>query len=281
MKIVDPAHARRGGESAHRPGGIAFTYLLEGEEFAPDNHGLMLVHVAEHYEAVRHRHNFEQVRVMLDGSFGFGPGMVQGPGSVGYFCEGTWYTQQGHGPSTTLLLQVAGASGAGYMSEPQMRSGVSALQALGEFRDGIYTWHDASGKKHNQDGYEATWEHVFGRAIDYPAARYDAPVLLRPERFGWVADPKLPAVSHKHLGTFNERGLALAGWRLAAGGSAAIAAGERRLLGYVMAGTAALDTGQAIGRGWAFEALPGETLGLSAASGPCALELLLFTLPRF
>ena len=241
----------------------------------------MLVHVAEHYEAPRHRHNFEQVRVMLDGSFGFGPGLAQGPGSVGYFCEGTWYTQQGRGPSTTLLLQVAGASGQGYMSEAQLRGGVAALQARGEFHDGIYTWHDEAGKKHNQDGYEAAWEHVFGRALRYPPARYDAPVLLRPDRFDWVADPAVPGLSHKHLGSFHERDLALGGWRLAAGATAPLSAGERRVLGYVMAGTATADTGAKMRAGWAFELRPGEALRLSAAPGASDLEILRFTLPRF
>ena len=279
MKVIDPGAARRGGSSAHRPGGISFTYLLEGEEFALDNHGLMLVHVADHYTAPRHRHNFEQIRVMLEGSFGFGPGREQGPGSIGYFTEGTYYTQDGRGPSTTLLLQVAGASGQSYMSERQMRSGVEAVGSRGSFEGGILTWHDDAGKKHNQDGYEAAWEHVFGRPMTYPAPRYDGPVLIDPARFEWVADASCPGLAEKFLGAFNERGLAVSGWRLDAGCTAGLGGDGRRSLGYVMRGSAAAASGVALSAGFAFELGAGEAMALVA--GGDGVEILRFLLPRF
>lgn len=279
MRIANPAEARRGGSSEHRPGGIAFTYLLEGEEFAPDNHCLMLVHVAERYRAPRHRHNFEQVRVMLDGRFGFGPGRVQGPGSIGYFTEGTWYAQDGEGASTTLLLQVAGASGHGYMSERQMRDGVAALGSRGDFHDGVFTRRDAAGKKHHQDGYEAVWEHVFERPIAYPRPRYDGPVLIDPAQFAWLPLDGQPGVAEKRLAGFNERGLSLSGWRLDAGAGGAMAGAGRRSLAYVLRGDATTATGGSLAAGWAFELLGGDRLELSA--GAAGLELLRFTLPQF
>lgn len=48
----------------------------------------MLIH-AKDYHAPRHRHNFEQVRVLHDSEFGCDAGLSQQAGSVGYFPEGT------------------------------------------------------------------------------------------------------------------------------------------------------------------------------------------------
>jgi hypothetical protein len=288
MRFTDPTNAPRGGASEHRPGGIAFTYLLSGSDFAPDNYSLMLVHVADAFHTPRHRHNFEQVRVMLDGHFGFGPGHSQGPGSVGYFCEGTAYTQSAQGASTTLLLQVGGASGHGYMSAAQLQQGVATLKQRGSFEDGVYSWLDAAGKRHKQDGYEAVWEHTFGRTINYPQPRYEAPVILWPQRFGWLDCQQQPAVQTQHLGSFNERGLSLRGWRLVAGARAPLRAADQRTLAYVQAGEGlCVGTGsdatpansQTLRPGFAFELLRGEQVVLQAGGAP--LQLLLFGLPVF
>ena len=168
-----------------------------------------------------HRHNFDQVRIVLEGSFGFGPGpgpgLVQHAGSVGYFCEGTHYTQQGEGRSLTLLLQVGGPSGAGFMSRRQLRQGIATLRDKGEFHEGMFTWYDAQGIKHDKDSYEAVWEHVHRRPIQYAKPQYSAPVLMDPERFAWVPMPGREGIWLRTLGRFSERGLAITQLRLAAG----------------------------------------------------------------
>ncbi len=299
MHVVTPQTAEKGGASEHRPGGIAFTYLLQGQEGQPDNYSLMLVHVADAFSTPRHRHNFDQVRVLLSGNFGFGPGQSQGPGSVGYFCEGTAYTQDAQGASTTLLLQSGGASGHGYMSHQQLQQAVAALKQRGSFEAGVFSWLDSDGKRHNQDGYEAAWQHCFGRTITYPKPRYDAPVILHPSRFGWVPDPEQPGVHTQHLGTFSERGLSLRHWRLQGGQVAQLKAGGQRLLAYVHLGAGAsayqpLQAKQsdhpqqnshqsnpsvALQDGCAFALQRGEVATLRA--GPQPLEILLFALPVF
>lgn len=78
MRTVTPDEAVFIPAQPHRSGGVSFRHLLAGEEDSLDNYSLSLVDVAELYEAPRHRHNFEQVRVILKGSFGFGPAAVQG-----------------------------------------------------------------------------------------------------------------------------------------------------------------------------------------------------------
>lgn len=211
--------------------GISFRDLLVGEEGSPNNYGLQLVEVADAYSTPRHRHNFEQIRLMLDGSFGFGSA-VQEAGSVGYFCEGTYYTQVAEGPSKMLLLQVGGPMGEGFMSRRQLRAGVQALTSDGgTIERGIYTSFDEAGKKHNQDSYEAVWEHINGRTIKYPKPQYDGPVIFRPERFPWHTFAEETGVAARSYGVFNNRGLALSGLRLDAEARHEIEAdGSERLL---------------------------------------------------
>ena len=69
---------------------------------------------------------------MLSGSFQWEENSAQEEGSVGYFTEGTPYKQKGINDSRTLILQVAGASGSGYMSYAQLQSAIAELQ-----KDGI------------------------------------------------------------------------------------------------------------------------------------------------
>jgi quercetin dioxygenase-like cupin family protein len=199
-----------------RGGSIRFKDLLQGEEGRPDNFALQWVTVDDAFHTPRHRHNFEQVRILIDGQFGFGSQQVQHAGTVGYFCEGTAYTQDAKGRSETLLLQVGGPSGAGFMSRRQLRQAVAELSGRGEFHDGIYTWWDDAGKKHHQDSYEACWEHVHARKIVYPTPQIQGPVLMEPSRFSWVALDQ-SGVSTRLIGRFNERGLEISQRRLAAG----------------------------------------------------------------
>jgi hypothetical protein len=222
MKITHLQDARVVGAKAHRSGNIGFRYLLTGNEGSADNYALTLVDVPGEYTTPRHRHNFEQVRIMLKGQFGFGPGLTQEEGSVGYFTEGSWYEQHGDQPSQTLLLQCGGPSGSGYMSDTQLQQGIEALSRRGRFHDGVYSWNDGNGKLHNQDGYEAVWEHVFGRAIVYAKPRYETPVILYPDRFNWIPVPDTTGLSIRQLGTFHERGLQLVQLRLDAGCTAAL-----------------------------------------------------------
>ncbi|MBK9136191.1 MAG: hypothetical protein IPM15_18095 [Betaproteobacteria bacterium] len=209
---------------------VTYHDLLTGREGAPDNFALQLVSVNGGYATGRHRHNFEQVRIMLDGAFEFGPGLVQPAGTVGYFCEGTHYTQQGDGRSQTLLLQVGGPSGAGYMSRRQLRNGIAALRGKGDFADGCFNWVDAHGIRHSKDSYEAVWEHVHRRPIQYVQPQYSAPVLMDPERFSWVPMPGNGGVWLRTLGRFNERGLAITQLRVAAGAELILPRGQQVLL---------------------------------------------------
>lgn len=263
--------------SGFRSGEIVFRDLMCGVEGSASNYALQMVDVPTRYSAPRHRHNFEQVRIMLDGSFGFGPGQVQEKGSVGYFCEGTYYTQNGEGKSTTLLLQIAGPSGQGYMSRRQLRSGIEALRARGTFAEGIYTWLDASGKKHNQDSYEAVWEHVHGKPVRYPKPQYLGPVLLEPERFAWRALAGTHGVSRRHLGAFNDHALSLSQLSLQGGASLVLDARKQAQLLFCLSGSGSLG-GQTFAEWASAELALGEQAELKASQD---LVVFVFGLPRY
>jgi hypothetical protein len=237
MRIAHASQVSPSGASAHRDGGIVMRHLLHGVENTPGNYALMLVE-AENYRAPRHRHNFDQVRVMLDGEFGFDRGQVQRAGMIGYFTEGTYYTQDGEGKSTTLLLQSGGASGAGYMSDRQLRGAIAELATHGRFEHGVYTRFDERGQKHNQDGYEAAWEHVRGRAIEYPAPLYDAPILWHEAAYPWQPISQND-VSVREFGSFTAKALSISQYQVRPsqnGGAFRVPTLDRERLLYVSAG---------------------------------------------
>lgn len=275
MKIRHRSTAPVSGASAHRPGGISFVHLMEGDEGAPDNFGFTLVDAQDEFFTPRHRHNFEQVRIMLEGSFEFGPGLRQDAGTIGYFCEGTYYTQKGIGRSVTLLLQVAGASGEGYMNHAQLRANVAALEQEGTFDNGVYSWIDAAGRKHNKDGYEAAWERANNRPLVYPKPRYQGPVLMTPANFAYL--PLAPGVEQRRLGRFNERGLDLRQLRLGQGAVHRIDGGDQPWLLYALSGAGSVE-GQSWSAGSALMVERGEQIEIGATETG---EFYLIGLPTF
>lgn len=243
--------------STHRAGRIENKRLLSGDEGEPDNYELSLVLAEGDYATPRHRHNFDQLRYMLEGRFGFGP-RAQEEGTVGYFCEGVHYEQGAIGRSVTLLFQGGGASGSGFMSYRQLEAGQSALKERGSFSSGVYSEPREDGGRRNRDAYEAIWEHVHQRRIAYPAARFDEPVIMNPQSFAWVAHE---ACERRALGSFGERGLSVGFVRLAPGAATSLSAGQ---VVFVIEGEGDAG-GEAYGRHSALASDDGE-IALTAAS---------------
>ena len=94
----------------------------------------------------RHRHNFEQIRVQLDGALSYDRDGVMSAGIVGYFPEGVFYGPQSQKPedvATAAVLQFGGASGSGYLSNKETRAAMEELNKLGEFKDGVFRRREA------------------------------------------------------------------------------------------------------------------------------------------
>jgi hypothetical protein len=226
MQIVSAKPMEYKPVSGHRTGDITFKRLLQGAPGAPDNFELSLVRNAGEYYTPRHRHNFDQVRMILDGEFGYAGRKVMPTGSVGYFPEGTYYGPQNVTTCVTLTLQCGAPSGDGFLSYDQLHNGHIELSQLGRFEQGVFYRNPDSnrrpGVKRNQDGYEAIWEHVIGRKLKYPKPRYTEPVIMLPDAWAW-RPTEAAGVSAKLLGIFvNNTRIELlrlepgAAWRIAA-----------------------------------------------------------------
>lgn len=182
-------------------GDVMVQALLGGKDGDPGNFDLRLDSNSNSHGRVRHRHNFEQIRWVLDGRFTLAPGKFIEAGEIGYFTEGVYYG--GESDCNVLALQFGGPSGYGVMSVPRVQDGRAALAKTGVFENGVYTWYDAEGRKHNQDPYEAVWEFFNKKKIQYLSRpRYADVTVINPKAY-------LPRTVQKGvkvyiLGTFSE-----------------------------------------------------------------------------
>jgi ChrR-like protein with cupin domain len=152
----------------------------------------------------RHRHNFEQIRYAVEGSYSSGKQTMQ-QGQVGYFPEGCYYgPQDQHGAALLLVLQFPGPSDAYYLTDEDRDAAYERLKARGTFSGGIYTVANPDGQTRNQDSFEAIWEEHCQQKLEYPKPRYSEPIIMEPSTFGWRAHPTQAGLEIKHLGTFGE-----------------------------------------------------------------------------
>ena len=216
VPVVERQHARAGLFHSQS--------LLNGTEGTPENFYLQLSHLHDDFFSPRHRHNFDQVRVQLVGDASFTRDGVMRPGMVGYFPEGVYYgPQENAGESKTLVLQFGGASGSGYISEERFQQGVEELKAFGSFDKGVFHRPKEDGGRKNQDAYEAVWEHIHGRRMEYPRSEHAEPVFMDPQAVAWQDEPGAPGVQRKLLGVFSARKTRISVLGIAAGATATLA----------------------------------------------------------
>jgi hypothetical protein len=220
MKLVhaDEVEWKRGLQ--HRGGTFHFRHLLNGAPGTLGNFQLDIGQLEGDFASPRHRHNFDQFRFQLEGTMSFDRNGKMAAGTLGYFPEGAAYgPQSSEGRSVTAVLQFGGASGGGYLSREEVRAGTEELKKFGTFEGGVFRRNDNTEGRRNTDGYQAIWEHVHGRRMDYPKPRYRDPIMVDPENYEWVALTDQSGVSEKPLGTFTERQCAAALIKLARGAS--------------------------------------------------------------
>ena len=194
------------GNAGLRDGTLDNNVLMTGREGRSDNYTLGMTRVVGGYAVPRHRHNFEQLRYLHAGSTNFGEKILL-PGWLAYFPEGGYYgPQQRPDGSTTFTFQFGGPSGYGYLSRKQQKAARQELETKGKFEKGYYTYVDASGQRHNQDAFEAVWQHYSGQKVNYIEPRYKDIIVMNSASFDWVEDRDARGVSYKWCGTFNERG---------------------------------------------------------------------------
>jgi hypothetical protein len=188
---------------------------------------LRLVWSQTDFFSPRHLHNFDQVRVQLEGEFDFATDGVMKPGAVAYFPEGTPYGPQTSQDETLqLVMQIGGPSGAGYMSEAQRVAAVDALAKIGRFSEGRYFAPGDTGST-GIDSLQAAWEYALGQKMVYPPQRFQKPVLMNPDAMAWQA--RAPGVERRQIWDFGRQAVALEQYRLSAG-SALVLPGRCRAL---------------------------------------------------
>jgi hypothetical protein len=218
MKIVqgDELDWVRGLE--HRGGTFHYRNLLEGTPGTIDNFQLSMGRCDKDFVSPRHRHNFDQFRFQLDNTLDFARDGRMTPGTVGFFPEGGSYGPQTcEEIATTIVLQFGGCSGSGYLSRPEVKQGMDELKQFGTFAGGVYRRNPGLPGKRNVDGYQAIWEHVNQRRLEYPKPRYPGPVMMDAIHFHWVPSSEHTGVREKLLGVFTERRAETGFFKLAAG----------------------------------------------------------------
>ena len=90
-----------------RGGRIVFKELLRGAEKTPTNFSLVLADTDVTFKSPRHRHNFDQVRLTVEGDFSYARGKASPEGEIVYYPEGAFYGPQNvTGDPLVLLLQL-------------------------------------------------------------------------------------------------------------------------------------------------------------------------------
>jgi hypothetical protein len=218
MKIVqgDELEWVRGLE--YRGGTFHYRNLMEGPPGTIDNFQLSMGRNDKDFVSPRHRHNFEQFRFQLEGDLSFDRDGKMTPGMLGYFPEGASYgPQTSEATAMTIVLQFGGPSGSGYLSRAEVNQGMAELRKTGTFEAGVYKRNpDAPGKR-NMDGFQAIWEHVHGRPLQFPKPRYAQPIMMNEAHYDWVPSAEHRGVQDKLLGVFTERRAEASLHRLAPG----------------------------------------------------------------
>ena len=196
-----------------------FKTLLTGEEGALDNFRLYFVRQLGAVDIPRHKHNFDQIRVCLEGGpQNFGAGKWIAPGELAYFPEGTAYgPEQSNTDRLSLTFQFGGASRNGFVGSKRLHEAMEEMKAYGTFEKGMFTRR--TGQTRAQDSFEAIWEHLNNRELVYPRARYGEAILIKPQNFEWEAQRDQSGLAKKRLCVFSERQLSIEVVKVDAGGA--------------------------------------------------------------
>ena len=218
MRISEASTSEGGRVGSMREGTLDQKFLLQGEDDSPNNYLLNVgLTGSGGWGTPRHRHNFDQIRYVLKGKYPASPHKIMDEGSVAYFPESVHYGPQDRPEGLEMMvIQFGGASGAGFLSTPRREAANEALKKKGEFKNGVFTWYDEKGQKHNMDGSAACFEEATGKKLVFAPPRYDDVVMMDPESYDWI-DSGMPGVSTKLLGTFTERKLRIAFIKVDAG----------------------------------------------------------------
>lgn len=160
-----------------------------------------------------HRHNFDQVRLLLSGRSDYG-GWIMEEGDCGYFPESVFYGPQTQEEDARILtLQFPGDSAAYYPTAEEVAATTRKLKEADQDFGRGGTGTDANGE--SRDAFELVWEELQGKPIGYAPPRYGSPVIIKPDHFRWKNDKYGREI--RHLGRFGDSRLTISNVRLSNG----------------------------------------------------------------
>jgi hypothetical protein len=230
----------RGG-SGHTSQVMFDSDVLGRDPERADNFFMQVSHLEPgQFHSPRHRHNFEQIRFMIEGEGDYPEGKMTG-GTLGYFPEGAFYGPQQNMFGSIVILQFGGPSGSGFVDRKQMKRAFEEMKQLntGYFEDGTYFRNPGVEGEGQQDGNEAMIEHVRKRRMVYPQAQYATPILIDTNAFPWNPTD-LPGVAEKALGSFSSARIPMARYKLDPG---AVFTARGRGAFLVLSGSGTLEGG--------------------------------------
>lgn len=241
--------------------------------------------VADGFFSPRHRHCWDQLRFVLDGSLSIGQTDLE-PGDCCYFPEAVSYgPQEQSGEATVLVLQFTGAGGLYYPTTDELAAARDRLRrAGGIFEGGRYKGRGLDGTPVDQDGYEALWEAHTGCKLVYARPRYGGVVIMRSASYEWLADQRHPGIDVKPLGCFTEHQTTVTLVRIAPGAHTDGRKLTAPQVRYVLSGTVLLSGTAVLGER---QYPPGSCFWMPAGgpSQPLAsltgAELFAVSLPRY
>jgi quercetin dioxygenase-like cupin family protein len=160
----------------HRGPGLKMKSLEFRGDGLGNNLWLSLSEMEDGWYSPRHRHNFDQIRYVLDGETGFTEWDLHA-GECAYFPAGAHYgPQEQHGSALLFTLQWVGAGGDYYLAPEQVEETVARLKArdpeFGRGGKGV----DEDGRE--RDSYEIVWETHQGQPVRYPDSEFTGPILF-------------------------------------------------------------------------------------------------------
>jgi hypothetical protein len=216
MQIVQGDETPITENTSVREGTLNRRFVLAGTPGSPGNFRLSLAYQFGDFYSPRHRHNFDQFRFLIDGESDFDRNGTMKPGWLGYFPEGAFYgPQKSQRPNVTAVLQFGGPSGSGYLATSQVTQAASEMKAFGRFEKGVF--HRTDGTAKPLDAFQATWEYVNGRPMNYPKPQYADPILINSNDYRWMPLDGAPGVEEKSLGTFTDCAIHCARYKIEPG----------------------------------------------------------------
>jgi hypothetical protein len=220
MKIVQGDEQPINDARNIRTGELKKQYILTGQEGSLGNFVFGLYYQTGDFSSPRHRHNFDQWRLQLQGECGFDKNGTMKPGVLGYFPEGAYYgPQTSDEPNVVALIQFAGPSGQGYLSQDQLYAAFDGLKDIGHVDKGVFYRKEGLPGKKTLDSFQATWEYANKRPLIYPKPQYADPTLMNTENYRWMPLDGAPGVEEKSYGTFTDCKIRAASYKLDPGAS--------------------------------------------------------------